>query len=134
MSASPDLRCAINFFSFRKEFNEKHRNSHSKISKINRERSEAFANTERVSLVSSFACSLFLGRVAPADWSDASGMSLLDIRRKRWSEQCLAATGAPGLGRRLGEPVPSDTVLGTASEYMRERFGLPEEAKWGDTV
>ena len=134
MSASPDLRCAINFFSFRKEFNEKHRNSHSKISKINRERSEAFANTERVSLVSSFACSLFLGRVAPADWSDASGMSLLDIRRKRWSEQCLAATGAPGLGRRLGEPVPSDTVLGPASEYMRERFGLPEEAKWGDTV
>ncbi len=105
-----------------------------KISKINRERSEAFANTERVSLVSSFACSLFLGRVAPADWSDASGMSLLDIRRKRWSEQCLAATGAPGLGRRLGEPVPSDTVLGPASEYMRERFGLPEEAKWGDTV
>lgn len=37
-------------------------------------------------------------------------MNLLDIRSKDWSEICLDAT-APQLGRLLGAPVPSTSVL-----------------------
>ena len=93
-----------------------------------KERAEAYGNTERVSLVSSFACSLFLGKVAPIDWADGSGMSLMDVRTKSWWPECLEAT-APELARRLGSPVFSGSVLGPPSPYMRDRFGLPAEAR-----
>ena len=59
------------------------------IAKIHRERAEAYANTERVSLVSSFAASLFVGDYAPIDLSDGGGMNLLDLEKKDWSDQCL---------------------------------------------
>lgn len=39
-----------------------------------------------------------------------SGMNLLDIRTRTWSEICLEAT-APHLDRLLGAPLPSTSVL-----------------------
>ncbi|NXS00380.1 XYLB kinase, partial [Oxylabes madagascariensis] len=65
---------------------------------------------QRISLVSSFAASLFLGTYAPIDYSDGSGMNLLQIWEKAWSKSCLDAC-APGLEERLGCPVPSHSVL-----------------------
>jgi len=84
---------------------------------------ERVGGPQRISLVSSFACSLFLGRYAPIDWSDGSGMNLLDIHSKTWSPECLQAV-AVDLGARLGEPVPSHTDLGCVSEYMVERHSF----------
>lgn len=39
-----------------------------------------------------------------------SGMNLLDIRTRNWSEICLQAT-APHLDQLLGAPLPSTSVL-----------------------
>ena len=32
---------------------------------------------------------------------------------------------APNLSDRLGEPVPSNRILGTASGYLQQRYGFP---------
>lgn len=95
------------------------------ISKLLASSKTEFDDTERISLVSSFAASLFLGRYASIDLSDGSGMNLLDIKTKTWSEVCLKAT-APHLDLLLGPPVPSPTVLGPVSPYFVRRFGFSE--------
>lgn len=95
------------------------------IAKLRHTRPEDYRDTERISLVSSFAASLFLGGYAAIDHSDGSGMNLLDIRTRSWSEVCLEAT-APHLDRLLGEPRPSSSVLGGVSSYFVRRCGLSE--------
>uniref|UniRef100_UPI00359024EB xylulose kinase isoform X4 n=1 Tax=Myxine glutinosa TaxID=7769 RepID=UPI00359024EB len=78
---------------------------------------------ERVSLISSFAASLFLGDYAEIDFSDGSGMNLLDINNREWAPTCLDAC-APRLAKKLGNPVPSHTILGYLSPYLVERYGF----------
>ncbi|KAE8279611.1 Xylulose kinase [Larimichthys crocea] len=98
------------------------------IAKVRQTRAEDYQNTERISLVSSFAASLFLGDYAAIDYSDGSGMNLLDIRTRNWSEVCLEAT-APHLDRVLGAPLPSTSVLGPISSYFVQRWGFSESCR-----
>ncbi|KAG7267221.1 hypothetical protein CRUP_004562, partial [Coryphaenoides rupestris] len=98
------------------------------IAKIQQTRPDQYQNTERISLVSSFAASLFLGDYAAIDYSDGSGMNLLDIRTRRWSEVCLGVT-APGLEKLLGAPQPSSAVLGCVSPYFAARYGFSEDCR-----
>lgn len=98
----------------------------SQIAKIHQTKPEAYQATERISLVSSLGATLFLGHYAPIDYSDGSGMNLLDIRSKRWDQTCLEAC-APELEARLGDPVESCSVLGTVSPYFVERYGFPKD-------
>lgn len=98
------------------------------IAKIARTRPKAFSNTERISLVSSFLASLFLGDFAPIDWSDGSGMNLLNIHTKDWDDVLLEACGL-GLREKLGKPVSSCSDIGPISSYFVERFGFDEACR-----
>uniref|UniRef100_A0A8D1UY74 Xylulose kinase n=1 Tax=Sus scrofa TaxID=9823 RepID=A0A8D1UY74_PIG len=98
------------------------------IAKIYQKNPEAYSRTERISLVSSFAASLFLGSYSPIDHSDGSGMNLLQIQDKVWSQACLGAC-APGLEEKLGQPVPSCSVVGAISSYFVQRYGFPAGCK-----
>ncbi|XP_051241824.1 xylulose kinase isoform X2 [Dicentrarchus labrax] len=98
------------------------------IAKVRQTRPEDYQDAERISLVSSFAASLFLGDYAAIDYSDGSGMNLLDIRTRNWSEICLEAT-SPHLDRLLGAPVPSESVLGPVSSYFVRRYGFCESCR-----
>lgn len=89
---------------------------------------QAYADTERIALVSSFVPSALIGAYAPIDFGDASGMNLLDIRRHEWSQAALDAT-APELAARLGAPVAPSTVVGAPSLYAQQRFGLADTCR-----
>ncbi|MEE6467355.1 hypothetical protein FKM82_007210 [Ascaphus truei] len=98
------------------------------IAKVYKQKPEVYTQTERISLVSSFAASLFLGDYAPIDYSDGSGMNLLHIYEKMWSGKCLDAC-APGLKEKLGSVVPSSSILGPVSTYYVQRFGFSPGCK-----
>jgi len=93
------------------------------IAKILDTKPESYFNTERISLVSSFGCSLFLGRYSQIDSSDGSGMNLMDISTKDWDPHCLHIA-APELKNKLGNLVASHECLGSISSYFVERYGF----------
>lgn len=88
-----------------------------------------YANTSRISLVSSFLASVFLGKVAHIDISDVTGMDLWDIPTGAWNDKLLELTagkdGLEELRKKLGD-VPEDGggSMGKVSKYFVERFGF----------
>ncbi|KAJ7475831.1 hypothetical protein FB451DRAFT_258470 [Mycena latifolia] len=95
------------------------------IAKIRRLDSEAYEATSRISLVSSFIPSLFLGHIAPIEVSDASGMNLMDVLTCKWDDRLLDACGGSVLRAKLGpEPVPGGTCLGKINEWWTSRWGF----------
>ncbi|KAF2820065.1 xylulose kinase [Ophiobolus disseminans] len=112
-----------------------HRFSGPQIQRFREKHPEAYKATSRISLVSSFLASIFLGKVAPIDISDVCGANLWDIPNGRWQEDLLtlAAGGASGLEdlrSKLGE-VPQDggASFGTISPYFSKRYGFPSSAQ-----
>ncbi|EEF52198.1 xylulose kinase 2 [Ricinus communis] len=91
------------------------------IRKIFWRQPEAYSDTERISLVSSFMASLFIGGYACIDYTDGSGMNLMDIKKKAWSKIALEAT-APGLIEKLGRMAPAYEVAGHIAPYFVKRY------------
>jgi len=91
---------------------------------------DEYLETSRISLVSSFLASVFLGKVAPIDISDVCGMNLWDIKAGAWHEGLLALTAGSSdttkLKRKLG-PIPEDGggSLGTIGPYFTARYNFP---------
>lgn len=98
----------------------------SQILKIKTKRKDVYENTERISLVSSFLASIFLGSYAPIDISDGSGMNLFNIHTHEWEESLLNGISTD-LKEKLGECVPSGQIIGPISKYFVERYGFPPD-------
>ncbi|XP_052866901.1 xylulose kinase [Anopheles cruzii] len=98
------------------------------IRKIFQERPDCYRNTERISLVSSFLASIFIGDIAPIDCSDGSGMNLLDLSTQDWSDDCLAAC-APGLHAKLGKPAPAASIIGSVGSFFVQRYNFSAACK-----
>lgn len=106
-----------------------HRITGNQITKIFKQKRAAYDNTERISLVSSFGASLFIGNYAPIDESDGSGMNLLDLHSRRWSQECIKAFDILDLESKLGPAVPSATCVGSISSYLVDRYGFTPDCK-----
>ncbi|MGE9295628.1 MAG: xylulokinase [Puniceicoccales bacterium] len=96
------------------------------IRRFYQEAPEAYAETARIHLVSSFLCSILCGADAPTDTGDGAGMNLLNIHAWQWDDELLAAT-APELRDRLPAVVPGQTEVGKVSAYFVRKFGFAPE-------
>ncbi|XP_020274629.1 xylulose kinase-like [Asparagus officinalis] len=95
------------------------------IRKLYETKRDVYNDTERISLVSSFMASLFVGGHASIDETDGAGMNLMDIRERVWSKIALEAT-APGLEEKLGKLAPAHAVAGSIAHYFVERYRFKE--------
>jgi xylulokinase len=112
-----------------------HRFSGPQILRFRDKYPERYAATARISLVSSFLASVLVGRVAPIDGSDVTGMNLWDVTAGAWDERLLALAaggveGAAELERKLG-PVPEDggASFGAISPYFVGRYGFAPDCQ-----
>lgn len=93
---------------------------------------ERYAATTRIHLVSSFCCSLLIGRDAPIDAGDGAGMNLLNLRTLAWDAEIVTFT-APGLADKL--PAVGAGVAGGLHPYFAKyglRSGIPVAVWTGD--
>lgn len=99
------------------------------IAKIKQlEEKTVYDQCERISLVSSFMCSIFLGKYAPIDTSDGSGTNLNNIMANNgidWHNDAVEHCGGVELYEKLGSKmVPSHSCLGQISNYFVYRYGF----------
>ncbi|MCJ1450539.1 hypothetical protein MMC28_000872 [Mycoblastus sanguinarius] len=106
-----------------------HRFTGPQILRFRTKHPEEYKKTSRISLVSSFLCSIFLGKIAPIDISDICGMNLWDIKAGKYNEKLMTlASGSSDtsdLEHKLGH-VHEDGggSFGNISTYFVERYGF----------
>ncbi|KAL1311743.1 hypothetical protein AAFC00_001835 [Neodothiora populina] len=109
-----------------------HRFSGPQIMRWHKKYPEEWVNTSRISLVSSFLASVFLGKFAPIDISDVTGMNLWDVEAGKWHEGLLQlAAGSEGvqdLKAKLGHVFEDGGApFGTISSYFVGRYEFPSD-------
>ncbi|KAJ2958816.1 hypothetical protein NQZ79_g5686 [Umbelopsis isabellina] len=98
------------------------------IAKIYEQNRSAYDATAAISLVSSFIATVLLGKLAPVDAADGSGMNMMDIHSHQWISSILEHCGGNGLKDKLGsEPIEGGTALGNISSYFVTRYGFSPE-------
>lgn len=106
--------------------------------KLVKNQPKVYANTSRISLVSSFLASLFLGTVAPIDVSDVCGMNLWDISASSWSDRLLSlAAGSADdkhagltLRKKLGDVrLDGGGSMGSISQYFVSKYGFSKDCQ-----
>ena len=103
------------------------------IAKIYTQEKEIYNNCEHISLVSSFMCSLFIGKYAPIDTSDGSGTNLNDLLSNQgtiWCEEALEVCGGTTLKSKLGDHmVPAHTYVGNICNYFVYKYGFSKSCE-----
>jgi xylulokinase len=97
---------------------------------------DAYARTGVIQLISSFIPAVLTGNAnVPIDFSNACGMTLMDYRRKNWSDALLraASRGLPGgksaFRLKLPEITAPDAVVGEIALYFTKKYGFSRECR-----
>ncbi|KAF6240439.1 hypothetical protein HO173_001107 [Letharia columbiana] len=103
-----------------------HRFTGPQILRFRSKHPDAYSKTSRISLVSSFLASVFVGKIAPIDIADVCGMNLFDIKAGSYNQKLMAlAAGPSDLESKLGH-VPEDGggSFGEVQKYFVRRYGF----------
>ena len=95
---------------------------------------ENYEKTAVIHLVSSFLCSVLIGKSSPIDYGDGAGMNLLNLTTLKWDDGITDFT-ATGLLKKLPDCVSSNTIAGNLPEYFAKYGftpGIPVTAWSGD--
>ena len=93
---------------------------------MRRHEPELFRQIDKIMLPKDYINYCLTG-VHSCDYSDASGMLLLDVKNKRWSKEMLEVCGVSEA--QLPKLYESYEVTGTLRPEMAERLGLPQSVK-----
>jgi xylulokinase len=92
---------------------------------------EVYRRTENIQLISSLVPAVLTGNArAPIDCGNACGMSLMDYRKKSWSDVLIKAVseGLPGGDQTFRNKLPAlvvpDAMVGTIAKYFVEKYGF----------
>lgn len=98
------------------------------IRKFIRTKPEVYRQTARISLISSFLTSVFVGRLVGIEESDACGMNLYDIPNRCWSDELLSICSfdePDALRQKLGCVIPVEQQkVGLISRYFVAKYGF----------
>lgn len=78
--------------------------------------------TSRISLVSSFLCSILTGKLQGIDESDAAGTRLFNVEEREWDDKLCEEVGGEtiDLKKLMGEvELDGGKALGAVSEWVR---------------
>ena len=98
------------------------------ISKIIKEKSDIYLNTQHISLLSSFLSEVFSGNYSGIDICDGSGMNLLNITSLKWDDEIMNYIGN-GLQEKLFPPTKPNQKIGLISKYFTEKYGFSKDCK-----
>ncbi|CDO94628.1 unnamed protein product [Kluyveromyces dobzhanskii CBS 2104] len=106
-----------------------YRFSGSQIAKVHQTEPEIYANTKKISMVSSFFASILVGDIVPLEGADACGMNLYDMEEHKFNEELLSVVDkdTESLKKKLSDPPTScdePKSLGTVSKYFQEKYGV----------
>ncbi|KAI9847880.1 MAG: hypothetical protein M1838_000714 [Thelocarpon superellum] len=106
-----------------------HRFTGPQILRFRTQHPDVYRSTARISLVSSFLASIFLGHIAPIDVGDVCGMNLWDVKAGAWHEPLLRLTagaeGAEDLRRKLGDVrMDGGGRLGVIAPWFVAKYGF----------
>lgn len=111
-----------------------HRFTGPQILRLRKHAPEVYAQTAQISLVSSFLCSLLLGKIAPIDPSDVCGGNFWDIKKEKFDDAILACIGGTtdttSLKNKLGDVCMNGAeLLGPISPYFQIKYGFSETCR-----
>jgi xylulokinase len=98
------------------------------IRKFFKQSPEAYAETDRIHLVSSFIASVLSGKPVSIDFGDGAGMNLLNLKDLDWDVDLLNAT-APDLGKKLLSPSSCLKPAETISSYFSKKYGFSDTCR-----
>jgi xylulokinase len=104
--------------------------------KIGERHPDVYRRTATVQLISSLTASIMTGNArAPLDFGNGCGTSLMDYRRKKWSDVLMkaASDGLPGgekaFAAKLPAIVPPYEVVGQPAAYFVKKYGFSSDCR-----